>query len=585
MKRSTGIITCVKVPINWDSMTDQQKTRLSQITGRDTRVIAAYLGVIERHEKELRTGKRGTQLDPGRLNELTLTALRGKNHRTSVVHDFKARFPRISVNEFGECRDTAIAMWSSYLERAGAKPLKSENYRPRKIPRCVFPHCFSLVYSDTSTMECTLYLRDSLDSRRNGRGHHDKLSIPLSVSSYHASRMKQGQVKTVKILKDFRHKWWALFSVDLEPEQQDSRGKPPAVLAIDLGVDKAACTVLLTQHGFKQVRYWKQNDKLRHLTAYDDTIAALQKASMQPVGNGRRRRAAADKLSQLGHKRANVSSEYDRELIKSIYEHILDMSSRYDLYVAIGRLRGIRNRARKGNFRGSVYRKMIHRWSFARVSTSLEHKLTTLGFNARRFRSVPEAWTSRVCHKCGHIGYRPKQSLFVCGTCGYHANADLNAAINIGRRLITLIPALRDETKGLGMWLPPLRKATPKTPRGRSPKAKSLLSQRPPASSKGEPVADDCARMRLTAFECSEDPAMAKTVEKPSAAGTKGGPGFNQQRQETTCRDGNHVPAVSDKAHAQAMGQVLLSAGDSGREKGETQKRSMLSSLTMEAES
>jgi len=538
MKRSTGIITCVKVPINWDSMTDQQKTRLSQITGRDTRVIAAYLGVIERHEKELRTGKRGTQLDPGRLNELTLTALRGKNHRTSVVHDFKARFPRISVNEFGECRDTAIAMWSSYLERAGAKPLKSENYRPRKIPRCVFPHCFSLVYSDTSTMECTLYLRDSLDSRRNGRGHHDKLSIPLSVSSYHASRMKQGQVKTVKILKDFRHKWWALFSVDLEPEQQDSRGKPPAVLAIDLGVNKAACTVLLTQHGFKQVRYWKQNDKLRHLTAYDETIAALQKASMQPVSNGGSPQAVVDKLSQLGHKRANVSSEYDREMIKSISEHILDMNSRYDLYVAIGRLRGIRNRARKGNFQGSAYRKMIHRWSFGRVSTSLEHKLTTLGFDARRFRSVPEAWTSRVCHKCGHFGYRPKQSLFVCGTCGYHANADLNAAINIGRRLITLIPSLRDETKGLGMWLPSPKKATPNAQRGEHPRGKSLLSQRLPASPKGESVADDCTQTPATMFECDEDPAMVKTVEEPSAAGSMGSPGTNQQRQETTCREG-----------------------------------------------
>lgn len=198
----------------------------------------------------------------------------------------------------------------------------------------------------------------------------------------------------------------------------------------------------------------------------------------------------------------------------------------------------------------------------------------------RTFQRVPEAWTSRVCHRCGHVGYRPKQSLFVCGTCGLHANADLNAAVNIGRRLIMLIPALRDEAKGLGMWLLPLKKAAPKALRDTAPKGKSLLSQRPPASLKGEPVADDRALMSLTSQEHGEDPAMERTVETPSALETEGCPGTNEQRQETTRRERDSVPAISDKAHAQTTGQVLWLAGDSRREKGGTQKRSMKSSLT-----
>jgi len=151
MKKFGPIITSVKIPIDRDDMTPVQMTRLSQITGRDTRVIKAYLGVIERNQSQLRTGRR-TQLDRGTLDELTLTTRQCKNNRTSVAHDFKARFPRISTNEFGQCRDTAIAMWTSYLEHGGARPLTSRNYKPRKIPRCVFPNCFSLVRdSSTST--------------------------------------------------------------------------------------------------------------------------------------------------------------------------------------------------------------------------------------------------------------------------------------------------------------------------------------------------------------------------------------------------------------------------------------------------
>ncbi len=557
MKEFGPIITSVKIPIHRDDMTPVQMTRLSQITGRDTRVIKAYLGVIERNQSQLRTGRR-TRLDRGTLDELTLTTRQCKNNRTSVPHDFKARFPRMSTNEFGQCRDTAIAMWTSYLELGGARPLTSKNYKPRKIPRCVFPNCFSLV-RDSSTSKYTLELRDSLDSTRKGSRQHDKLCIPLSVSDYHETRLGEGEVKSVRVVKDSLHKWWAVFSVNLEPEPQDSRGKQPAVLAIDLGIKKAATTVLLTQNGIKEVRYWKGTEKLQHMAAYDAAVGALQRAKTQPSDHNNVPPSLTEKLSKLRHKRANISREYDRKLVKDISQYALELNKTYNLYVAIGRLSGIRNRARKGNFQGPRFRGMIHRWSFARVSDSFEHKLATLGLSTRRFRRVAETWTSRVCHRCGHVGYRPKQSLFICGTCGLHTNADLNAAVNIGRRLIMLIPALRDETKGLGMSLPPWRKAAPKAPRGRNPKGKSLPSQRSPASFKGGPVAADRAQMHLIMPECGEDPAMEKTVERPSAPGSTGDSGTNQQQKETTHRERNKVPEISGKAHAQALGQLPLS--------------------------
>ncbi len=582
MARSRGTIISVKVPIRWDVMTERQRTRLSRITGRDTRVIKAYLGVIERHESTLLIGGRKKRLHAGKIDELTLTATRGSANRTSVPHDFKRRFPNISVNEFQECRDTATAMWESYLERGGSKPLHARGYSSRKIPRLAFKQRFDVIYNPDLSVRHWLRLRDSLDSLRNSRAHHDKLMIPLSPSSYHLNRMRDGEVKTVMLFKDSFRKWWAVFSVTLDIDTLDSSGNPPAVIAIDLGINKAACSVLLTQKGYKQIRYWKQKDKIRLMKRYDEKVAALQRKKEELLVHREDASGVTRRLREMSRKRAKVSKEYDNVLVKDISDHILEMAQCHDLHAAIGQLRGIRNIARKGNYKGRAFRGMIHRWAFTRVRQMLEHKLMTAGFNTKRFLAVPESWTSIKCHKCGHKGIRPKQNLFICHTCGYRANADLNGAINIGRRLIMLIPSLKNEKTGLGMWLLPKEKTTLKARRSSGSKRKSLLPQRPPALLEGESVADCNVQTTLELSESSKDPAMVKTVEELSAALRTGTHSFHVQRTEVTPRQRNHVSVKSGKAHVTVSDSGLIQAGDSSREKDGTQKSLAVSSLTHE---
>ena len=52
---------------------------------------------------------------------------------------------------------------------------------------------------------------------------------------------------------------------------------------------------------------------------------------------------------------------------------------------------------------------------------------------------VPAAYTSQTCHKCGHVASenRDSQAVFECVECGYEANADVNAAMNILDRALT----------------------------------------------------------------------------------------------------------------------------------------------------
>ncbi|ABW09594.1 DNA (cytosine-5-)-methyltransferase [Parafrankia sp. EAN1pec] len=50
-----------------------------------------------------------------------------------------------------------------------------------------------------------------------------------------------------------------------------------------------------------------------------------------------------------------------------------------------------------------------------------------------RVEKVPAAYTSQRCSACGHVasGNRESQAVFWCVACGYTANADVNAAVNI----------------------------------------------------------------------------------------------------------------------------------------------------------
>jgi IS605 OrfB family transposase len=397
---------------------------------------------------------------------------------------------------------------------------------------------------------------------REGRKTHDRLAIPLSPSSYHLNRLKSGEVKSIQIVKDRNRKWWILFKVKVDSENSDTKIKPPAVIGIDLGIKKAVCSVVLTQKGLRYVKYWTDREKARHIERYDKMVANLQQKRDTSLHSDE----VTKRLRTISSKRENISFDYDRVLVKRLAEHILELSQEYDFYVSIGKLKGIRNRARKGDGKGRRFRGMINRWSFARITNSLQHKLSVNGFDPKRVHAVSEAWTSIKCHKCGSKGYRPKQSYFLCHTCGYRDNADKNAAINIGLRLIMLIPFLKGE-KGLGTWLPPIRKTSPKTQRTRS-KGMSSAPKRLLGSSVGSTVADCHDQTSLEEFASSTDLAMEKTMEKPSAIMDSGNHDSTVQRTEAMSVERSHTPMTHSKTRVHPAGEVLLVAGDSSHEEG-----------------
>ncbi len=123
------------------------------------------------------------------------------------------------------------------------------------------------------------------------------------------------------------------------------------------------------------------------------------------------------------------------------------------------------------------------------------------------------------------------------------------------------------------MWLTPRDRAILKARRKKSSsKGKSSLSQRSPASIKGESMVDCYDQTSRVEFASSKDPAMVNAVEEPSATVSTGAHGVQEQRTEARSHRRNDVPVKRGKAHVVVDDSGQRQAGDSSREKGGTQE-------------
>ena len=107
---------------------------------------------------------------------------------------------------------------------------------------------------------------------------------------------------------------------------------------------------------------------------------------------------------------------------------------------------------------------LSNNWS--RLRKRLKDKMDA---NGGRLVVVPAAYTSQTCHQCGHVAKenRESQAIFHCVECGYMANADVNAAMNIlDRTLNKTGGGTASDVEG-PQWRPD-EASTPSTPVGSS---------------------------------------------------------------------------------------------------------------------
>jgi IS605 OrfB family transposase len=258
-------------------------------------------------------------------------------------------------------------------------------------------------------------------------------------------------------------RWYAHINVKVSPGRLLDVNKPPAVVSIDLGMKKSATAVLLTPEPTlkkNNIRFFTQPDKKKAINTLDNTITSLQRKKALYEQTGISTKQVVRKLIELSHKRHDLAEQYDHKLTADISRWIDTLGHSYCVYVAIGKLKGIRSSRRKSGGESRKHRRELHSWSFSRITGQLQYKLARIGFPLERFVPVRESWTSKICWKCGSTDTsRPFQSLVICHACGAQLQADINGAMNIGFKLVF---SLVDEAS-LDQWLtnPLLDKKSP----------------------------------------------------------------------------------------------------------------------------
>lgn len=239
--------------------------------------------------------------------------------------------------------------------------------------------------------------------------------VPIVLGGYQEAKLQFPRRGQVNLL--YKNGKFYLIAIVEVPEPPEKVNKE--FLGIDMGVK------VLAVDSKGEVYSGKEVDKKR--IKLDKLKSALQKCGSK---------AAKRHLKKLSGKEARFRTWVNHNVSKKIVEK----AKRHSLGIAIEDLTGIRER--------TVFRKSQRRqhssWAFNQLRRFLEYKSRIAGIT---IKAVNPHYTSQRCSNCGYINKhnRKTQSNFVCKSCGFSANADINGAINIAQLAVVNQPILTPE--------------------------------------------------------------------------------------------------------------------------------------------
>jgi len=181
------------------------------------------------------------------------------------------------------------------------------------------------------------------------------------------------------------------------------------VLVVDLGEKHIATTVLMVDGVLMNPKFY--GGEVRGIRRHYAWL---------------RRRLGEKKALGTVRKIKDTERRKVNDILHKISRKIVNEAVAQNACIVFGDLKGIRNHSR-----GRRMNRIVANMPFHKLTQYINYKASWEGVPAYRVR---EAWTSKTCHRCGQVGKRPYQGLFMCPSCNLVYNADLNGAINIAKR-------------------------------------------------------------------------------------------------------------------------------------------------------
>ena len=201
-----------------------------------------------------------------------------------------------------------------------------------------------------------------------------------------------------------------------DPPKRES----PNVLGVDINAGSVAVSILGA--GGRVLKQLYLGQDLAGMQAKFER----RRAKLQAHRDTHSRSKAGKKLKRLSRRQWN----YTRTRCWQLAGELVKLAKLFDARIAIERLRHLRKR--RGEW-GRNSRKRVNRIPYGFLRFALEHRAAQDGVIVE---AVSARYTSQTCPRCGFVDKANRRNFhyFRCVRCGFEANADRVASLNICRR-------------------------------------------------------------------------------------------------------------------------------------------------------
>ena len=312
----------------------------------------------------------------------------GQFIETSIINSFQHEWMTHRLKK-NACRE-AVGMLCSYQEkiRNGDKKAQLPHHYGKSMT--LTSTCVNISFTDKTDFDLWLHIYSI------GNGYI--FDIPLKKHKHFNKWLEKGKINnTVTIYKDKIQ-----FSFDIKIEKKKEVKK---IVGLDTGIK-----ALVSLSDGKQLG-----------TDIEEYITKVKRRKQGSKGQKKARRALKQRMDEI----------------------VKEVTDNYDLIV-IENLKNITKNTKKRNknkkytdrrFLSKNMRRSIGSWNVRyfqkRLMMACENKKVS-------YRQVKPYNTSITCPSCGLVDWRNRSGTkYSCSRCGYTANADCNAALNILERFIT----------------------------------------------------------------------------------------------------------------------------------------------------
>lgn len=192
---------------------------------------------------------------------------------------------------------------------------------------------------------------------------------------------------------------------------------PEIVCGIDMGI----ATPLVCGIPSSEAReYIGTPDIIQTRDIFRKRRSLIQKAMTYTNGGGHGRKRKLEKLNKIGKK--------ERDYVNTLFHAYSSQAVKFAIQNGCGTIKmedlsSIRDKDKA----------LTQSWGYYDLQKKIEYKAVRAGINVKYINPKN---TSLCCSQCGNISKsnRKSQSDFTCENCGYSANADYNASLNIAKK-------------------------------------------------------------------------------------------------------------------------------------------------------